>query len=191
MKDDHTPSPNLNIFVACFTTCHARLHLNDALEVLGERVLYMDTDSVIYTSRPHDAPLPHVGDSLGEFKNELSATDHITEFVSGGPKNYSYKTASGKVECKVRGITLNSHGSSFVNFDVVRQNVLDDLTAPLESGAARHVDVPNPFKITRDSKRYELHTDTNQSKIYRLVFNKRVVNLDTFQSYPYGYTPTL
>lgn len=191
VQEDHTPSPNLNIFVACFTTCYARLHLYDALYVLGERVLYMDTDSVIYTSRPQDPPLPHVGNYLGEFKNEISSNDNITEFVSGGPKNYSYKTFSGKTECKVRGITLNSHGSSFVNFDVIKANVLEDLTAPLESGAARHVDVPIPFKITRDSKNYELHTNTEQSKIYRLVFKKRVVDLETFKTYPYGYTNTL
>ena len=42
-------SPNLNIFVACFTTCWARLRLYEALELLNERVLYFDTDSVIQT----------------------------------------------------------------------------------------------------------------------------------------------
>ena len=41
-------SPNLNIFVAAFTTCHARLKLYEALEPLGERVLYYDADSIIY-----------------------------------------------------------------------------------------------------------------------------------------------
>ena len=105
-----------------------------------------------------------------------------------GPKNYAYKTSSDKMDCKVRGITLNSHGSSFVNFDVLRQNVLDDLISPLDSGEARHVDVPIPFKILRDSTQYQLHTTTEQSKIYRLVFNKRVVDSDTFYTYPYGYT---
>ena len=41
-------SPNLNIFVACFTTCWARLRLYEAFETLQERVLYFDTDSVIF-----------------------------------------------------------------------------------------------------------------------------------------------
>ena len=41
-KQDHCESlfPNLNIFVACFTTCWARLRLYEALELLGEWVLY-------------------------------------------------------------------------------------------------------------------------------------------------------
>lgn len=35
-------NPNLNIFVEAFTTCHARLKLYKALDLLGERVLYFD-----------------------------------------------------------------------------------------------------------------------------------------------------
>ena len=40
-EEDIPVSPNLNIFVAAFTTCHARLRLYEALEPLGERVLYL------------------------------------------------------------------------------------------------------------------------------------------------------
>ena len=47
-KEDIPVSPNLNIFIACFTTCWARLKLYQALEQLGERVLYYDTDSVLF-----------------------------------------------------------------------------------------------------------------------------------------------
>ena len=37
-----------NVFIAAFTTCWARLKLYDILDMLGHRVLYMDTDSCIY-----------------------------------------------------------------------------------------------------------------------------------------------
>ena len=47
-EEDIPVSPNLNVFVACFTTFWARLRLYEALELLGQRVLYFDTDSVIY-----------------------------------------------------------------------------------------------------------------------------------------------
>ena len=40
--------PNVNIFIACFTTCWARLRLYKALNLLQERVLYFDTDSIIF-----------------------------------------------------------------------------------------------------------------------------------------------
>ena len=88
-KEDIPVSPNLNIFVACFTTCWARLRLYEALQLLGERVLYYDTDSVIYLEEP-DQPKPVLGDYLGEFTTELDDDDYIVEFVSGGPKNYGY-----------------------------------------------------------------------------------------------------
>lgn len=43
-------APNVkgNIFIAAFTTSLARLKLYEVLDVLQERVLYYDTDSVIY-----------------------------------------------------------------------------------------------------------------------------------------------
>ena len=38
-----------NLFVAAFTTCHARLKLYSYLHALQQQVLYFDTDSVIYS----------------------------------------------------------------------------------------------------------------------------------------------
>ena len=45
---------NVNIFIACFTTSYARLKLG----ILKERVLYKDTDSVIYTQKPQNLQYP-------------------------------------------------------------------------------------------------------------------------------------
>jgi hypothetical protein len=60
-----------------------------------------------------------------EFKQGL----HIEEFVSGGPKNYAYRTvnpATGDCEivCKVRFIILNYSVSKILNFDVIRDMIL-------------------------------------------------------------------
>ena len=74
---------------------------------------------------------PDLGNYLGEFTSELGKDDHIVEFVSGGPKNYGYTTKKGKVECKVRGFRLNSEGKSQLNYNVMRQNVLDEIQKPL------------------------------------------------------------
>ena len=48
-----------NIVIAAFTTAYARLKLYDLLDLLQERVLYYDTDSVIYVHEPGkpDPPL--------------------------------------------------------------------------------------------------------------------------------------
>ena len=183
-QDEDIPvSPNLNIFVACFTTCWARLRLYTALEQLGERVLYYDTDSVIYWTDENQAT-PVLGDYLGEFTSELDPDDFIVEFVSGGPKNYGYQTQKGHVECKVRGFRLNSEGKTQLNYNIMRQNVLDEIQKPLLK--PRQTQVIKTQQIVRDPKHYQLYTFP-EYKQYQLVYEKRVVDPHTFQTHPYGY----
>lgn len=59
-----------NVILAAFTTAHARLHLYETLEKLGDRVLYFDTDSIIYQ---HVEGLfnPTIVNSLGGWTDEL------------------------------------------------------------------------------------------------------------------------
>ena len=73
--NDEPVSPNLNIFIACFTTCWARVRLYAALDMLQERVQYTDTDSVIFSSLPHENN-PPLSDFLGDFKDELGEDDY-------------------------------------------------------------------------------------------------------------------
>ena len=176
-------SPNLNIFIACFTTCWARLRLCEALELLGEHVLYFDTDSVIFLHRP-DQPDPPLGDYLGDFKSELEADDPIVEFCSGGPKNYGYRTRGGHTVCKVRGFSLNSEGTAQLNYQVLRQNTLDGLERPL--AAPRTTSITKSHHIVRNAKAYALYTQP-QTKDYRLVYSERVLDPITARTYPYGY----
>ena len=182
-KEDIPVSPNLNIFVACFTTCHARIKLYDTLQSLGERVLYYDTDSIIYSTDEGQTD-PDLGPYLGDFTSELDKKDYIVEFVSGGPQNYGYTTNNGHVECKVRGFRLNSEGKTQLNYNVMKKNVLDDIQKPLLK--PRQTQVINSHHIVRDPNTYELFTFPQQ-KQYQLVYNKRVSDPHTFKTYPYGY----
>ena len=100
-------------FLACFTTCWARFHLCEILELLQELCLYLDTDSVVITREPRQ-PNPPLGQFLRELKDELSDGGYIVEFVSGGSKNYGYKTKQGKVCCKVRRCSLHSEGHKYL-----------------------------------------------------------------------------
>ena len=184
LKENQPDNGHVNIFVAAFTTCHARLKLYSYLEQLQQRVLYFDTDSVIYTIRPGQPCIP-LGDYLGEMTNELDGDDFITEFTSAGPKNYGYRTQQGKVCCKVRGFTSNVRGSQQLNYDVMRQNLINEITQPLNE--RRNIDVVNPNFFWRNPATKHLRVIT-RTKRYGLVFDKRVVDPNTFQSYPYGYT---
>ena len=47
-------SDKTNVVIAAFTTAHARLKLYGVLEQLDRRVLYFDTDSIMYTSKEGD-----------------------------------------------------------------------------------------------------------------------------------------
>ena len=182
-EEDIPVSPNLNIFVACFTTCWARLRLYTALELLGERVPYYDTDSILYLEEPGQ-PNPVLGDYLGQFTTELDDGEFIVEFVSGGPKNYGYTTNKGHVECKVRGFRLNSEGKTQLNYNVMQQNVLDEIQNPLTKPSQTQVN--KTYQIVRDPQHYKLYT-FHESKFYQSAYDKRVVDPVTFQTYPYGY----
>ena len=183
-EEDIPVSPNLNIFVAAFTTCHARLKLYKALEPLGERVLYYDTDSIIYLEEKPGQFKPDLGNYLGDFTSELGTDEYIEEFVSGGPKNYGYKTNEGHVECKVRGFRLNSEGKTQLNYNIMRQNVKDEIQKPLFK--PRQIQVVKTHQIVRKPQDYTLFTHPNY-KWYQLVYDKRVVDPVTFKTFPYGY----
>ena len=173
---------NVNIFIACFTTSYARLKLYNTLDILKERVLYMDTDSVIYTQKPTESSIP-TGNYLGEFTNKLDG-DHIIEFIAAGPKNYAYNTLKEKQCCKVRGLTLKEQGQKILHFNSVKDLVLNKILQPEDDQPT--LPLHNPYKITRCSATKTIQS-ISQNKNYKLVFDKRVINHDTYQSFPYGY----
>ena len=186
LRENQRDNGRVNIFIAAFTTCWARLKLYSYLEQLQQQVLYFDTDSVIFSWKPGQPDIP-LGDFLGEMTNELDDGDYIIDFTSAGPKNYGYKTKNGKVCCKVRGFTLNVRGQQQLNYIIMRQNLLEELTDPLDE--RRNIDVVNPNFFTRHPATKQLKVGP-RTKRYALVFDKRVVDPDTFKSYPYGYTPS-
>ena len=94
-------SKKTNVVIASFCTAWARLKLWFLMHKLGTRVIYHDTDSVIFSANPHES-LPKLGNYLGELTDELTCKNigckkktcnghWIVEFISCGPKNYSYK----------------------------------------------------------------------------------------------------
>ena len=173
----HAVSPNLNVFVASFTTCWTCHRLDEAIQLQGERVLFFDTDSVIYLEELGQ-PNPPLGDYLGEFTSELDADDYIVEFVLGGPKNYGYKTKNGKVECKVRGFRLNSEGKTQLSYDVMRQDVFDEIQRPQKE--PRQTQVVKTHQIVRDAKTYDLYT-------FPSVTNWCMTRGSSIPTCPYGY----
>ena len=153
------PNAKTNVVIAAFTTAYARLKLYGVLDQLQERVLYYDTDSVIFVSKP-DEPEPPLGPYLGQLTNELKE-GHITTFISG--------------------ITLNCTAMQKVNFDVIRSLVY--LHAKCNVTGKVTVDIP--LKITRNTRTKNIETK-RMRKDYRIVYDKRLI-VDDYKTLPYGY----
>ena len=76
VRENAVKGTKTNIFIAAFTTCHARLKLYESLDTLQQKVLYYVTDSVVYKWRPGQ-PSIAIGDFLGDMTDELDG-DVIT-----------------------------------------------------------------------------------------------------------------
>lgn len=100
---------------------------------------------------------------------------------SGGPKNYAYKTSTGKTCCKVRGFTLNFRNSQMLNFESLKS-----LVCTLhEEEEKKKIPLRNPTKICRDVKKRTVF-NKEEVKLYSMVYDKRVVQPD-FTTLPYGF----
>jgi len=145
--------PNLrhtNEVIGAYVTAGAMRHLYRYFDWFGERAIYCDTDSVIYHQPKYGHNLIEMGDKLGDMTSELGCRENVSEFVSGGPKNYTYKvndtvTHRTITVSKVRGINLNFSAKELVNFDVIMDMVL-------EPGAEPTVTVHTEKKIKRNRK---------------------------------------
>ena len=175
LVEPHTCS---NVVVASFVTAQARLKLYDILKKLNERVLYFDTDSIIYEHKP-ELWNPTIGDRLGEWTDEVPGA-RIMKFVGMGPKNYGYeyvdKDGQGKSTCKVKSLTLDYNTSQLIHFHQMLE------WAKSES---------RKFQVTVNYNRIRKHKDRRvtterQSKTYRFTYNKRVI-LPNGYTVPYGY----
>jgi hypothetical protein len=167
-------NPNGNV-----VTSWARLRLYQVLSKLKERVLYHDTDSVIYSmSDPKEEEIP-IGNQLGMWSDECKdpTSNWIEEFVSLGPKTYAYNTRKGEQVVKCKGITLTPQAKNLVHL----KSMLDLMVGDLDV-----VTVNYDKKIVRDVKRKKLKT-VSMNKNLRMIYNKRRLLDDGISTLPYGY----
>ena len=84
----------------------------------------------------------------------------------------------------MRGFTLKERGQKILHFTSMKDLVLNEILLPEDE--PRTLTLKNPRKITRCPATKIIKT-LSQEKKYKLVFDKRVIQMDSFQSFPYGY----
>lgn len=198
-----------SIIIASFVTSYARLELYNLLDKLGKRVIYVDTDSCIFTAKPGEY-IPETGQFIGDLTNEVTTQEepnaYITRFASCGSKNYAYEVYypfSGikKYFCKVKGLSLNFITSNIVNFDSMK-TLIDDAI----NYQRRHRNGESSLKISSEKeeklvlnvpqKQISVSRDldllTNETiKKYRFVYDKRRINSEDYTTIPFGYVKPL
>ena len=168
-------SKNTNIYIAYFTTSHARLMLYNKLDCLKEKVLYFDTDSIIYVD--NGTKNVKTGDMLDDMTDELSGKG-ITNFVSTGPKSYSFKYGDDDEKSAIKGFTRNHENSSILNHNSMSKRVKKQI---------RKLTIINENKITRRNREI---VNKYCKKVFKFGYDKRVIiqiNEDHINKLPYSY----
>ena len=169
-------SPTSNVIVGGYVTTYGRLELYKYLSRLGENVLYCDTDSVIFKKRVGSYS-PEISQLVGGMTDELDG-EYIVEFIANGPKNYAYKTSSGRECIKVKGFRFSDKVASQLTFDKLREIALIDQEKVLE--------VVDNVRFVKELNTLQVCTVTGGTKTYRKVLDKRVFDKEG-NSIPFGY----
>ena len=114
---------------------------------------------------------------LGEMTDEPSGKG-ITNFVSTGPKSYSFKYGNNEEKSAIKGFTLNYENSGILNHDSMSKIVKKQI---------RDRTIVNENKIRRKNREI---VNEYCEKVFKFGFDKRVIrqadenHIDTL---PYGY----
>ena len=189
--DTFIESDYISELTAVFTTANARVRLYLMLDWLHpSQVCYCDTDSVIFiydeTNPEHKSPEKHkpdnfeFGGGLGQWEDEFDGKDYIEELVIGGAKSYSYKTKygctkKGKIQVKQKGITLDRANDEVVNFDTMRDMVLN----------GTGIESKKRFQFKWDTKTKDIITNNVSRSIKSTIKEKRII--DGYDTKPFGW----
>ena len=168
-------SKNTNVYIACFTTSHAGLMLYNKLDYLKGKVLYFDTDSIIYVD--DGTKNIETSDMLGDMTDELSGK-RISSFVSTGPKSYCFKYGDNEQKSAIEGFTLTHENNSLLNHDSLSKIVKKQI---------REITIVNESKIRRKNREI---VNKYCENIFKFGYDKKVIkqiNEDHTDTLPYGY----
>lgn len=167
-QEERTSLMTTNLGLAGFVTANARLRLYKELYKLDNRVIYCDTDSIIYEYDKNKYNVTE-GDCLGEW--ELEENGNLTEVYALAPKTYGYKSLDGEEKYKCKGITLNYGNKIHFTYDKLKE---------LIAGENKEKIITYSNDFVKDRKNGNIHTKLNVPKDtnYNIKEFKRIFNED-------------
>jgi hypothetical protein len=186
LENRNIKHPNLHntyLPVAAFVTAYGRLKLWRECHKLGKRVLYYDTDSIMYTDEPIDCPggvgyqIP-TGNCLGDWETEdlESKNGGLVKYVAPGPKTYAIVAANGKTVIKLKGACIKLAHEKLINYETMKAMVLEGTSQNLPQ-----------FSIDcKQGKGMYARTFIKKVK-FQARDIKGIYNAQEYRAYPYGY----
>ena len=102
------------------------------------------------------------GDMLGDMTDEISGKG-ISNFVSTGPKSYSFKYGDNEQKSAIKGFTLNHENNNLLNHDSLSKIVKKQI---------REITIVNENKITRKNREI---VNKYCEKVLKFGYDKRVL----------------
>lgn len=185
-NDRASSNPNLHdsyIPAGLFVPAYGRLMLYEQMSKLGKRVLYHDTDSIIYIYDPtEDYNIP-TSDIWGDWEEEDDSKIGIESFTAIAPKSYGYRLANGKEKTKFKGVSVKH-----AHKDVINLKTMEDMVAAHWRNEELIVNVPQ-FGIRFDKKSQMTYTTNTLKKVeFQAESLKGNLHPDGLV-YPRGYCP--
>ena len=171
-------NPKVNVWIASAVTAHARCILhNQMIKVGPERVIYCDTDSVVFL-KARDDPVQYTGRGLGKWTNETDEGDEILEFMGLAPKCYYKSEKNNASGCmKAKGVRLTISNRARATPELIRKMLAQefsgagDIENPIEGIQMDHMVI---YSNSTNSKYNYAEVFTRYSKkIFKVVLSKR------------------
>ena len=120
-KENFKINRNYNIWIAGAVTAHARTRLHKQMIIIGpERILYCDTDSIIFLYRRTAISLASRG--LGNWVDEtIDFGSSIQKLFAFAPKTYCLVLQNGEYRIKAKGCRMTLSNKEKANPDVLEK----------------------------------------------------------------------